>query len=229
MSNILRFSMLVLVIVLTSNEKSYADNKNIYLRVDFGIPYYNKLSNDYDKARLHKGQFYNIGLGYKFDNKIRSDITLSRLNKAKFSFSDNSSNQNFESKSHFNVNSTVAMANIYYDLINKDKFNIYVGSGVGVSQNSVDNYLSDVKSKLTLAADPVIKMYNKSNKNCSFAYGISIGTSFKITNSSFINLGYKYYDLGTIKHEKIPGIKTSKDLKSSLRAHTINFGLRVFL
>jgi opacity protein-like surface antigen len=219
--------MLALVIILTSNKKSYADNKNIYLRVDFGIPYYNKLSNDYDKARLHKGQFYNIGLGYKFENKIRSDVTLSRLNKANFSY--NSSNQNFESKSYFNVNSTIAMANIYYDLVNKDKFNIYVGSGVGVSQNSVDNYLSDKKSKMTAAADPEIVMYNKSNSNCSFAYGISIGTSFKLTNSSLIDLGYKYYDLGTMKHEKIPDIRQSKDLKSSLRAHTINFGLRVFL
>jgi opacity protein-like surface antigen len=219
--------MLALVIVLTSNEKSYADNKNIYLRVDFGIPYYNKLSNDYNKVRLHKGQFYNIGLGYKFENKIRSDITLSRLNKARFSFSESLPNQDYKETSDFNVNSTIAMANIYYDLINKDKFNIYVGSGVGVSQNSVDNYLSDVKSKLTTAADPGIVMYNKSNSNCSFAYGISIGTSFKITNSSLIDLGYKYYDLGTIKHEKIPNI--SKDLKSSLRAHTINFGLRVFL
>ena len=221
--------MLALVIILTSNEKSYADNKNIYLRVDFGIPYYNKLSNDYDKARLHKGQFYNIGLGYKFENKIRSDITLSRLNKARFSFSESLSNQDYKETSDFNVNSTIAMANIYYDLINKDKFNIYVGSGVGVSQNSVDNYLSDKKSKLTSAADPVIKMSNKSNSNCSFAYGISIGTSFKITNSSVIDLGYKYYDLGTMEHEKIPDIRQSKDLKSSLRVHTINFGLRVFL
>ena len=229
MSNVLRFSMLVLVIVLTSNEKSYADNKNIYLRVDFGIPYYNKLSNDYDKVRLHKGQFYNIGLGYKFENKMRSDITLSRLNKAKFSLSDNSPNNNYESKSSFNVNSTIAMANIYYDLVNKDKFNIYVGSGVGVSQNSVNNYLSDKKSKMTAAADPSITMHNKSNSNCSFAYGISIGTSFKITNSSLIDLGYKYYDLGTMEHEKIPTMKKSNDLKSSLRVHTINFGLRVFL
>ena len=173
MSNIFRFSMLALVIILTSNEKSCADNKNIYLRVDFGIPYYNKLSNDYDKVRLHKGQFYNIGLGYKFENKIRSDITLSRLNKAKFSLSDNSPNNNYESKSSFNVNSTIAMANIYYDLVNKDKFNIYVGSGVGVSQNSVGHYLSDSKSELTTARDPDITIHNKSNSNCSFAYGIS--------------------------------------------------------
>ena len=219
--------MLALVIILTSNKKSYADNKNIYLRVDFGIPHYNKLSNDYYKVRLHKGQFYNIGLGYKFENKIRSDITLSRLNKARFSLSEYS--PKYESKSDFNVNSTIAMANIYYDLVNKDKFNIYVGSGVGVSQNSVNNYLANIKSNLTTAADPKITIHNKSNSNCSFAYGISIGTSFKLTNSSLIDLGYKYYDLGTMEHEKIPTMKKSNDLKSSLRVHTINFGLRVFL
>ena len=132
-------------------------------------------------------------------------------------------------KSYFNVDSTVAMANIYYDLVNKDKFNIYVGSGVGVSQNSVGHYLSDSKSELTTARDPDITIHNKSNSNCSFAYGISIGTSFKLTNSSLIDLGYKYYDLGTMKHEIIPDIRQSKDLKSSLRVHTINFGLRVLL
>ena len=83
MKNILK--ILLLVVLLQSNQDLYASEKNSYIRVDFGIPYYNKLSEDYDKVRLHGGQLYNVGLGYKFNNNFRADLTISKLNNAKFS------------------------------------------------------------------------------------------------------------------------------------------------
>ena len=79
MKNILK--ILLLVVLLQSNQDLYASErnrseKNSYIRVDFGIPYYNKLSEDYEKTRLHGGQLYNVGLGYKFNNNFRADLTI---------------------------------------------------------------------------------------------------------------------------------------------------------
>lgn len=229
MKNNIRVFLLLFMIIFISNQDLNAASNDVYFRADFGIPYYNKLSKDYYKSRLHRGQFFNVGLGYKFENKIRADITLSRLNNAKFSYNYSSKRKNYSSYSHFNVNSTVAMANIYYDLLNKDHFNIYIGSGVGASHNSVSSNLMDIKSTGSTAANPVFKRYNQSNKNYSFAYAVTIGTFFKITKSSSIDFGYKYYDLGKIKHKKDPGVRSSRSKKSPLRVHTINIGLRFFL
>ncbi len=247
MKNILK--ILLLVVLLQSNQDLYASEKNrseknSYIRVDFGIPYYNKLSEDYDKVRLHGGQLYNVGLGYKFNNNFRADLTISKLNNAKF-FDNNKNSQSrnknrlnnskkkrsmsykadVDSKSKFNVDSTVIMANLYYDLLNYKIFNVYTGLGIGMSQNSVTEYLYNDGMDLNQG----YKKYNDSNKNNSFAYGLTLGSSFKISDSSLIDLSYKYYDLGKIKHKADKTASKSKNNESKHKVHVISFGLRVFM
>jgi len=235
MKNILK--ILLLVVLLQSNQDLYASEKNSYIRVDFGIPYYNKLSEDYDKVRLHGGQLYNVGLGYKFNNNFRADLTISKLNNAKFFYkninsqsrSDTESEFFYEndvvSKSKFNVDSTVIMANLYYDLLNYKIFNVYTGLGIGMSQNSVTGFLYNDGMDLNQG----YKKYNDSNKNNSFAYGLTLGSSLKISDSSLIDLNYKYYDLGKIKHKADEIESLSHNLESKHKVHVISFGLRVFM
>ncbi|WHA04722.1 outer membrane beta-barrel protein [Candidatus Bandiella numerosa] len=242
MKNILK--ILLLLVLLQSNQDLYASEKNSYIRVDFGIPYYNKLSEDYEKTRLHGGQLYNVGLGYKFNNNFRADLTISKLNNAKFSYrtsdvsvssSENNLTEllyqtNAESLSKFNVNSAVIMTNLYYDLLNYKIFNVYTGLGIGMSQNSVSEYLYDKKSgNLILNAPLTYVKYSKSNKNNSFAYGLTLGSSFKISDSSLIDLNYKYYDLGKIKHKADKMMPHSDNIESKHKVHVISFGLRVFM
>ena len=246
MKNILK--ILLLVVLLQSNQDLYASEKNrseknSYIRVDFGIPYYNKLSEDYDKVRLHGGQLYNVGLGYKFNNNFRADLTISKLNNAKFF--DNNKNSILRSNtalsyktdvasvSKFNVNSTVIMANLYYDLLNYKIFNVYTGLGIGMSLNSVTEYLYNdgigLNPNHTYKPNFAYKKYNDSNKNNSFAYGLTLGSSFKISDSSLIDLSYKYYDLGKIKHKADKTASKSKNFESKHKVHVISFGLRVFM
>ena len=238
MKNILK--ILLLVVLLQSNQDLYASEKNrseknSYIRVDFGIPYYNKLSEDYDKVRLHGGQLYNVGLGYKFNNNFRADLTISKLNNAKFFDSNKNSilrsntavsyKTDVASVSKFNVNSTVIMANLYYDLLNYKIFNVYTGLGIGMSQNSVTGFMYNDGMDLNQG----YKKYNDSNKNNSFAYGLTLGSSFKISDSSLIDLNYKYYDLGKIKHKADKTASKSKNFESKHKVHVISFGLRVFM
>lgn len=136
MTKILKINFLFGIILLFSlRQFSWANDT--YIKLDYGIPYYDKLSGDYKNSRLKKGQFYGIGIGYKFDNKFRSDITLNKLDNAKFSM--NSANSSFQNS--FNINSILAMGNIYYDFSNSKKINFYTGVGLGVVQNSVSEYL----------------------------------------------------------------------------------------
>jgi opacity protein-like surface antigen len=235
MKNILK--ILLLVVLLQSNQDLYASEKNSYIRVDFGMPYYNKLSEDYDKVRLHGGQLYNVGLGYKFNNNFRTDLTISKLNNAKFFYSNKNSQSRSDteskfsyendvvSKSKFNVDSTVIMANLYYDLLNYKIFNVYTGLGIGMSQNSVTGFMYNDGMDLNQG----YKKYNDSNKNNSFAYGLTLGSSLKISDSSVIDLNYKYYDLGKIKHKADEIESLSYNMESKHKVHVISFGLRVFM
>lgn len=235
MKNILK--ILLLVVLLQSNQDLYASEKNSYIRVDFGMPYYNKLSEDYDKVRLHGGQLYNVGLGYKFNNNFRTDLTISKLNHAKFFYSNKNSQSRSDteskfsyendvvSKSKFNVDSTVIMANLYYDLLNYKIFNVYTGLGIGMSQNSVTGFMYNDGMDLNQG----YKKYNDSNKNNSFAYGLTLGSSLKISDSSVIDLNYKYYDLGKIKHKADEIESLSHNMESKHKVHVISFGLRVFM
>ena len=70
---------------------------------------------------------------------------------------------------------------------------------------------------------------HKKSKKYSLAYGFSVGTSFKLTNSSFIDLGYKYYDLGKIKHLKDKNVPFSKDLESKYKVHLFSLGFRILI
>ena len=130
-----------------------------------------------------------------------------------------------DSKSKFNVDSTVIMANLYYDLLNYKIFNVYTGLGIGMSQNSVTEYLYNDGMDFNQG----YKKYNDSNKNNSFAYGLTLGSSLKISDSSVIDLNYKYYDLGKIKHKADEIESLSHNMESKHKVHVISFGLRVFM
>ena len=220
MTKILKINFLFGIIVLFSL-KQFSWANDTYIKVDYGIPYYDKLSSDYENSRLKKGQFYGIGIGYKFNNKVRSDVTLFKLNDAKFSYKSDLY------ESNFNVNSTIIMGNLYYDFLDNKTFSIYTGLGAGFSKNTASMYLNDMMGHSS--ATPIYQRYNHKNTNDSFAYSFTIGTSMKVTNSSFIDLGYKYYDLGKIKHLKDKNVPFSKDLESKYRVHLFSLGLRILI
>ncbi len=220
MTKISKINFLFGIIVLFSL-KQFSWANDTYIKVDYGIPYYDKLSDDYENSRLKKGQFYGIGVGYKFNNKVRSDVTLFRLNDAKFSYKS----ALFES--NFNVNSTIIMGNLYYDFLDNKTFNIYTGLGAGFSKNTASMYLSDMGGHSS--AIPIYQRYNHKNTNDSFAYSFTIGTSMKVTNSSFIDLGYKYYNLGKIKHKKDKNLPISQNIESKHKIHVVSVGLRILI
>lgn len=102
------------------------------------------------------------------------------------------------SKSKMNVKSHALMLNGYYDVTKlHSHITPYVGFGIGAARNEISEELRISKSDGT-----VVDRIAGTNKN-KFAYNVMLGAKVKATDSLFLNVGYKYIDLGKLEGSKI--------------------------
>ncbi|MGH1417382.1 MAG: outer membrane protein [Hyphomicrobiaceae bacterium] len=118
---------------------------------------------------------------------------------------------------HTNVKSYSLLFNGYYDLGNFRGFVPYVGAGIGVSYNIVDDVTA-----LWLPG-PI-----EGDKKLSFAWQVSTGVGYQIRENMILDLGYRYLDLGSADSGQIDGgYNINPEVRfDDLRSHEIKVGLR---
>ena len=125
------------------------------------------------------GTNWEVGLGYKINQNLRTEITydVHRSNSHKYN----------NSKYKFDYTISSAVANLYYDFVNKSKWTPFVGAGIGlanVSGRRGDKPTQDV-----------------------FTYGAQVGVSRPISDriTSFVKASYR----GTSR-VKTPGVNLAE-------------------
>lgn len=83
------------------------------------------------------------------------------------------------------------MLNAYYDVFPYNWWTPYVGAGIGLTQLKYSSF--DKASGITDNLDGNYKPLN-------FTWSIGAGLSLKVTNRWNVDVGYRYYDMGHIRH-----------------------------
>ncbi len=140
-------------------------------------------------------------LGYRY-NYFRTELEYVWRHKSEKKFSEgagDSQKYNFKTYSY--------MLNGYFDFAPYRWFTPYVGAGIGfTSMKYRDTYTMPDGSTTTGTT-------NGNYKPTRFTWSLGGGLSVKVTNRFNVDAGYRYYDMGSIKH-------------ADITAHEIYTGLR---
>lgn len=140
-------------------------------------------------------------LGYRY-NYFRTELEYVWRHKSEKKFSEgagDSQKYNFKTYSY--------MLNGYFDFAPYRWFTPYVGAGIGfTSMKYRDTYT--MPDGLTTTGTT-----NGNYKPTRFTWSLGGGLSVKVTNRFNVDAGYRYYDMGSIKH-------------ADITAHEIYTGLR---
>lgn len=93
------------------------------------------------------------------------------------------------------------MFNVYYDLLPYNWWSPYVGAGLGYTRLKYNN------------VDTSWGYSNAKYKESTFTWALGAGVSVKVTNRFNVDLGYRYYDMGSMKHADI----TAQELYGGVR------------
>jgi len=107
------------------------------------------------------------------------------------------------------------MFNSYVDVPINDQFQVFAGAGLGIARINEKGHLSLTQLNNTKTSDTV-----KSKKKQNFAYSLTTGISYKLSDNTNLELSYKWSDYGKTK------FKNKHVTKNRYRGHSILTGIR---
>lgn len=207
-----------------------------YVRADVGYAWQNSDSMTVFHPTLASSSVDNTwtiggGIGRYFGRGLRGDVTYEWRGKTGF---DAVSTSCCQTTTHFDVKSQVILANLYYDFRPGERFNPYVGVGVGAAFNDASggSYPNNICG--------CVPYDGKSQWNVAWALmaGASLRLDGGATHGSFkdaayvepgrmhLDFGYRYINLGEVvngpNHFDWKAGPSAKDFD----AHELRVGLR---
>lgn len=180
-----------------------AERSCLYARVDGGYSF-----NDRPSVTTHSltfeedvddSWFVEGGFGCRITPYFRADVTVSYRDS--HNFSDEAGTLDAD------VMSVTGMVNGYWDIANFNGITPYVGAGVGVSANTIDN----VSLPAGLSTNTIY----------DFAYALMAGVSFDVSDRLTVDAGYRFTELGAARSDGGDRIRYH-----NINAHDIRVGLR---
>jgi len=214
-------SLLLTSILLAPNFASALNNIDplYYLKLNIGA---NKLYKTVKGAKYNQDSttspMIGVGAGYCLDDKTRVDLTFDYsvhgFKAVGEGFKDHQIKA-FISKVHIHS----IMANLYTDIYNDEKFNIFVGGGVGVS------YIHEKAGWVVFLpnGEQMTGVMARKLKN-NFTYAFMIGGGFNLTSNTTLELAYNWKDLGSSKPKQINELAAMP--AKHYRGHIGTFGVR---
>ncbi|MHA1523808.1 MAG: outer membrane protein, partial [Alphaproteobacteria bacterium] len=157
-----------------------------------------------------------VGVGHQFGQYFRADVTLEYRGPFEVEgIRDPLVGGSIGQKT--DIQSLVTMFNGYVDLGTYGGFTPYLGAGIGVAYNMMDDVLLPQTGFETLGAN-----------NFSFAWALMAGTSYDLTDRLALDAGYRYIDYGAARSSTkgSDGSSVPKITVKQLAAHEIRLGLR---
>lgn len=149
-----------------------------------------------------------------WDNNLRAELEYGFNGKAKLDGYSVSSNVNYKS----DIKSQFLMANVYYDFDLDSDWTPYVGAGIGYAR---------VKASNSFSSAGEMDSFSKSSGN--FAWNLTAGISYDVTEDFSLDASYRYMDYGKAKANNDGGFGASAyriNSESKVRANEINLGIR---
>ena len=121
---------------------------------------------------------------------------------------------------HVNITSYTAMVNAYYDFGNFRGFSPYLGAGIGLSHNKMDD--------VYFTENPLLVNTIEGGSKTSFAWAVMAGFGYQISQRAILDVGYRFMDLGDVSSGTIDsaGYVNPPVEVDDLTAHEFRVGLR---
>ncbi len=120
---------------------------------------------------------------------------------------------------HASITSYTAMVNAYYDIGHWDALIPYVGVGVGLAYNDIEN--------VTFTNSPITATIG-GNEDLALAWSLMAGVGYKFSRNVTLDAGYRYMDLGNASSDRgDSSLAWSPKLDiDDLSAHEAKVGIR---
>ena len=96
---------------------------------------------------------------------------------------------------HTAVTSYTAMFNVYKDLGKWRRVVPYIGAGIGVAYNTMDD--------VYFTQNPALVDRIRGNSDFAFAWSLMTGFAYQVSNRAILDFGYRYIDFGSVKSDRI--------------------------
>lgn len=156
---------------------------------------------------------FGAGFGYIFDEHFRGDLTIDYRLDADVKGSDRLSGSIYDT----DVQSTVGLANIYYDFAAGEDFRPYIGAGIGFSVNETGS--------LSVFNGGALVGNVAGQSETSLAAAGMAGFSYKLDGGWLVDAGYRFLYLGDAKTGNINPVVPEVSI-DDISSHEIRFGLR---
>lgn len=177
-------------------------------------------SKSFDSGKLKGGFSFGGGVGYKISPYLRTDFTADYWSKS--DFRGQTSDANFVSVDTSQFSALLLLANAYVDLGTWNRITPYVGAGIGgafVKWDDLRNTFEGVDDRHTGA------------KNWRFAYALSAGASYCLTNNLDLDVGYRFTHINGGKMFNYTGSSAGgpgagPGFDKGINSHEVRGGLR---
>lgn len=180
-----------------------------YLRGDIGFalnedPDISRAAATFSGAEMDESWSFGAGLGYNFGDNLRGDITVDH----RFEADLNSIDPATGAANRTTLASTVILANLYYDFRDRNHFTPYVGLGLGVTNNELDEQSGATASDFSF----------------DLAAAAMAGFSYRLRNEWTFDAGYRFLYLGEAQTEAIGA--TNALSVDDIYSHELRIGFR---
>ncbi|HEY4136323.1 MAG TPA: outer membrane beta-barrel protein [Alphaproteobacteria bacterium] len=207
-------------LIATSAQAQESNNR--YLRIDSGYSFSRDAGGDLD-TDVDNSYIVGVGAGYRFNSNIRADLTVGY--RGGYEAKDTLTSGTFTVDAEGDVSSLAGLLNLYYDIGKYGVFTPYVGGGIGLSRNKIDD--------VAISSGGVGLGQIDGDDRISFAWQLSAGTSIELSKAVSLDIGYRYIDLGkaeTSDNGNAGGTPiTGLHQEGDLRAHEVQVGIRFAL
>jgi opacity protein-like surface antigen len=186
----------------------------------------------FDRERLKSTITGGVGFGYKFLNWLRGDITLDYRDNAAFSGTTSASNYvNGYSIENAKYESTTLLVNGYVDLGEWSGISTYIGAGIGMAHNRLQNYRAQANCYVVCNAGVPAGLqpatYLPPGTRYNIAWALMAGVGVTLGSGFTLDAGYRYVNLGEAK-TKLDAFSVGAKMKD-LSAHEFRLGLRYMI
>ena len=176
-----------------------------YLRGDVGVGITSAANLEFLQNPLNSSNFaiqnasmgdttlFSAGVGYEFNNWLRFDVTGEYRTKSPvnafgiYTFGGGTFVDTYQGF----LKSTVFLANGYIDLGTWDCLTPFVGAGVGVAYNTLDDFVD-------VGVPSAGSGIGRNSSNFNFAWALHAGVSYAVTENFSVELAYRYLNYGSV-------------------------------
>lgn len=173
-----------------------------YLKLNAGAVIFDKAKPKGSKVKLKSNTGFTgeIGAGYYIMDNLRTDLTIGTVtnNHMKKSFTETDSDgDTFKTSIKHKPTIISTLLNGYVDFVDLSMFKVFAGAGVGAAfvKEKITSKFTDTVSGVTTNETLSGTTKNKTN----FAYQLSLGASFEVTEGVKAELVYSWRDYGKTK------------------------------